>query len=658
MSTRYLSFVRIALILVLVAVLAASLFQPQSSASAAAVLTITPLTWNIIGLDSNNVSVGPNHFPIGARVCNSGDTTATNVTSSFVWDSFDPYIDWRPGSLPTLSVTSLAAGACTDFYFEVEVTRNSAAYNHTRRYHITATADTLGTVSTPTPRELFVEHLISQNRNTVSDVQYGTTLANLTSVANGGAMSLAVGNTYYIKLVGATATQGYEQIESFIHFPNTVFQVLSVSTTYTADSSPYVSNPSDKLYGDACLWENDPNSPNYRACNGVGKVGGGTTVTYQVKILSVGSTNPQPLSTLLYDFSGSSFHYNSDFGVSTRYAYILDPSAVTISKNFSPDPTTAGGVSTLTFTLTNPTAASFSGLNFMDTLPTTPGAMVVASTPNASTTGCGSATFAPTAGAVSLSFSNGSLAPNSSCTISVTVTVPVIGTYSNTSGHLFIGGLDTGNSATDTLTVNTAPAGPAPVCGLTMAQWTFAGFTTNPPPFPAANTQAANVATAAISIGNGLTAAADTTASGGNPQPGIRNYGWQNAGPINTGTSAFIQFAIDTSKYTQVNLQFDAQRKANGPSNDELYYSTNGTTWALKSTFTSTTSWATYGAYDFTGQTNTTGITYFRIYGYGANATSSGNDINFDNGTFTGCGTPTPCSGPKNLDSFLAFLRG
>src|SRR5688572_17695680 len=172
MKSHHALILRAGLVLSLVAVLVVSLFQPQSRASAAAILTVSPITWNIIGLDSNNVNVGPNNFPVGARVCNTGDTTATNVTASFVWDSADPYINLRPGSLSTLSVTSLAAGACTDFYFEVTVTRNSAAYDHTRRYHITATADGLGTVSTPTPRELYVEHLISQNRNTVSNVLY------------------------------------------------------------------------------------------------------------------------------------------------------------------------------------------------------------------------------------------------------------------------------------------------------------------------------------------------------------------------------------------------------------------------------------------------------------------------------------------------------
>ena len=35
--------------------------------SAIAALSITPLTWNVVGLDSNNVSVGPNLFPIGGR---------------------------------------------------------------------------------------------------------------------------------------------------------------------------------------------------------------------------------------------------------------------------------------------------------------------------------------------------------------------------------------------------------------------------------------------------------------------------------------------------------------------------------------------------------------------------------------------------------------
>src|SRR5688572_21006868 len=265
--------------------------QPQSSVYAAPAMTVTPITWNIVGLDSNNVSVGPNHFPVGARVCNTSTAgeTLTGLTASLVWDSANAFINIRPGTNTNLSVSSLASGACTDFYFEIEVTRTAAAYDTNRRYHITIDSNETIPISTPTPRELYVEHLISQNRNTVSDVQYGTSVASLTSVGNGSTMSLLVGQTYFIRLVGATATQGYEQIESFINIPNTIFQILSVNTTYSAESSPTLSPPYDKLYGDACVWENDPNSPNYRACNGVGKAGGNVTVTYEVRILQAPS---------------------------------------------------------------------------------------------------------------------------------------------------------------------------------------------------------------------------------------------------------------------------------------------------------------------------------------------------------------------------------
>jgi hypothetical protein len=46
---------RVTLLIVVIVVLVAFVFQPRSTASAAAILTITPLTWNTIGLDSNDV---------------------------------------------------------------------------------------------------------------------------------------------------------------------------------------------------------------------------------------------------------------------------------------------------------------------------------------------------------------------------------------------------------------------------------------------------------------------------------------------------------------------------------------------------------------------------------------------------------------------------
>ena len=55
------------------------LIVPQFLVNAAGALSITPITWNVIGLDSNDVTTGPNLFPVGVRVCNTGDADVTNV---------------------------------------------------------------------------------------------------------------------------------------------------------------------------------------------------------------------------------------------------------------------------------------------------------------------------------------------------------------------------------------------------------------------------------------------------------------------------------------------------------------------------------------------------------------------------------------------------
>jgi len=133
-----------------------------------------PITWNILGLDSNKPTTdGPNTFLSGARVCNVGDATATNVTATFAFTSANTYINLVPGSPSVLSRASLAAGACTDFFFNILVTRDAAAFSTARRFVISATADGLGTVSTLSPRELFVEKLVSQNRNGTRSIVAG-----------------------------------------------------------------------------------------------------------------------------------------------------------------------------------------------------------------------------------------------------------------------------------------------------------------------------------------------------------------------------------------------------------------------------------------------------------------------------------------------------
>jgi len=57
----------------------------SSAAAQAATLTVTPITWNIVGLDSNSPASGPYRFPVAARVCNTSGG-ATTATVTYVWD--------------------------------------------------------------------------------------------------------------------------------------------------------------------------------------------------------------------------------------------------------------------------------------------------------------------------------------------------------------------------------------------------------------------------------------------------------------------------------------------------------------------------------------------------------------------------------------------
>ena len=323
----------------------------SAAAGARAGITVTPTTWNIIGLDSNNVNQGPNTFQVGARACNTGPGALSNVTANFVWDSNNTYINIFGAS--AFQVRSLAAGSCTDFYFTVVVTRITAARSTARRYHIEVSADGFAAVSTPTPRELYVERLISQGRNTVDSIT--------------GPTSVYVGQTYQYTMNSSTAPGGYPQFEAFLNLSNVVFQVLSIQTTY---SSP-AGGTNDKFYADACGWQDNPLLPNYRDCVGPekylgGKAGGTVSTTYTVKILS--GSGPTTAGSLILDFSGSSFHYDSGSGITVN---VLPP-PLTLSKLASPSPAMVGSNVAYTLRLTNTSTSAFTVNDFVDTLPTAP----------------------------------------------------------------------------------------------------------------------------------------------------------------------------------------------------------------------------------------------------------------------------------------------
>ncbi len=377
MKSRLFKLSRVSLKVLVLRVFLLALFSGVCGVqSAYAGLTVTPVSWNVVGLDSNNPNAGPDTFQIGARVCNTGGTAVNSIVGDFIWDSTNAFINLSGAS--TLNVSSLNAGACVDFYYPVTITRSSLAYNATRSYHIAVSATGISTITTPTPREIYVEKIISQNRNSVQSIVGPTTVY--------------VGQTYNYTVNASTATQGYEQLEAFLNLPNIIFQVLSISTTYTAP--PGATN--DKFYADACGWDNNPLSGTYRSCIGPanysgGKAGGTISTTYTVKVLSTGVTTA---STLIMDFSGSSYHYNSDYGQGINSITITSLPApvpnVGLQKSVSPTSAAQwipGADLVYTIAFTNTGTASASSLAITDPIPANTDLKVGSVTNSLGTTG-------------------------------------------------------------------------------------------------------------------------------------------------------------------------------------------------------------------------------------------------------------------------------
>lgn len=396
---------------VFVAVLATVLAMVSPTvARAAPVLTVETITWDVIGLDSNNPLDGPDLYPVAVEVCNTGDMTASNSVATFVWDSANGLVNLE--STDTQSIGDLASGSCVDVYYNVVVTRDLSVIDTTRAYHIEVTADGLGVTSTPTPRQLYVEGVIDQNRNSVVGGIAGPTL-------------VTVGDQYTYTVNATTAPNGYEQISSFIDFPSDMFRVVSVVTTYSTPAGASV----DSVYADACGWDLDPTSGSYRTCVGPenyvgGKAGDDLTITYVVEIISAGSAT---VSAAITDVSGASYHYNADYGTAPNLLLItaIEPPLLAATKvdALSNDAdasgnVTAGDTLTYTTTITNSGLGDATGVSFTDT-PDASTTLVVGSV----ATSQGSITVGNTVGDVTVAVDVGTVAAGASAIVSFDVLV-------------------------------------------------------------------------------------------------------------------------------------------------------------------------------------------------------------------------------------------
>lgn len=137
----------------------------------------------------------------------------------------------------------------------------------------------------------------------------------------------------------------------------------------------------------------------------------------------------------------------------------LQVDSVSLTKAFD-GPTTAGGTPTLTFTVTNLGALDVTGVAFLDDLNAVLPGLVATNLPLSNVCGAGSSVT----GSSVIQLSNGSLdaagGANDSCIIVVNLQVPSnasAGTFMNTTGSLFVTGVEAGAPAMDAVSVEPPP---------------------------------------------------------------------------------------------------------------------------------------------------------------------------------------------------------
>jgi len=153
--------------------------------------------------------------------------------------------------------------------------------------------------------------------------------------------------------------------------------------------------------------------------------GGSCTVTFPVSSGSISPATGWPAAT-----SGATSAQTPLAGPAPAPAYLTVVGYATVAKSFSLTAVDTNQVTTLTFTLTNPSSVNLTNATFGDTFPTnmtTSGAQTLGGTCAGTNPATLTATRLP-----SLTFTGITIPANSSCTILVNVLVTTQGNYSNT----------------------------------------------------------------------------------------------------------------------------------------------------------------------------------------------------------------------------------
>lgn len=301
---------------------------------------------------------------------------------------------------------SLAAGA--NCQFSVTVTGTTAGLKTNTTSTVTTANSNAGTAATSNLTVFAAPSIIKAfNPSTISRGGTSTVTLTLTNSNTTGALTNA-------------------------SFSDTLTNMIAVGGPVGGDCQGIA--PATLSAGDVNLSFTGITIPNNGSC----------TVTFMVTSSTAGS---HPNTT-----GGLTTNQTTVAGTASNTVNLIVLAPPTITKAFSPDTISVNGVSTLSINITNPAAntASLTGVAVTDDFPT---GMQVAAAPDAMNSCSAGSTFAPLAGAVSISISGVTIPANTTCTFTVKVKATIVGTLLNTTQAVMSSNAGAGETAAATLTV-------------------------------------------------------------------------------------------------------------------------------------------------------------------------------------------------------------
>ncbi len=353
----------------------------------ASTLTLTLRNFNLADITNTTFT---DTMPGGITVVGPATTTCAGGTPSFTANS----VTLTGGTIPAAtSATAASFGSCT--------------------ITVPVTGDQLGALLNSVP----ASNLGGVPFNAASGtLQVNLPVGSVTAAKAFSPSTIVQGGTSTLTITLSNAAGLNAAITSFTDDLNTM------GAGYTVGSSPAAST----TCGGALTAV--PGTTPITLVGGTIPAGGNCTITVPVtaavNAVPGGRTNRILAGGLVTDLGSN---------INPSTATLTTNRAATVGKAFSPTPILPGGISRLTITITHANGApAFTNMGLTDPLTSMGVGFVVAAAPNAFNN-CGG-TFAPAAGATSLTLSGGSLGTGAtSCQIRVDVQAPLgTGTSTNT----------------------------------------------------------------------------------------------------------------------------------------------------------------------------------------------------------------------------------